>query len=162
MLEEEIRLYASHHQFYVQDGKPHGSPDAPTFWTKEASDNRLAIGDGLLGIGTGTYGFVKIRVEQHESEPLLDLDQWDHVTECDLEVRTNLLLINGCLERSGLFFKVEPGSYCVRACHANLAQSEQEVPRGWSGDFGDWYLVQFWPSKRLGLRIRKRRTVTRV
>jgi hypothetical protein len=78
MVEKEIRLYASHHQFYVQDSEPRGSSGDPSFWTKEASDNRLAMGDGLLAIGTGTYDFVKVLVEQHESAPVLRLDQWNH------------------------------------------------------------------------------------
>ena len=43
-LEEEIRLYASHHQFYVQDSEPLGKADDPAFWTVEALDMRLAVG----------------------------------------------------------------------------------------------------------------------
>ena len=118
------------------------------FWTQEASHNRLAIGDGLLAIGTGTYDFVKVR-QQHDLAPPLNLAAWDHVTECDLEVKSRFILIMGCLSQSGLFFEVKPGHYRVRACHANLAQSEQEVPSNWTGDLRDWYLVQFWPSKSL-------------
>jgi hypothetical protein len=157
MVEEEIRLYASHHQFYVQDSEPSGSSDDSTFWTKEACKNRLAIGDGLIGIGTGTYDFVKVRVEQHDAEPPVDLDQWDHVTESGLQIRTKFVLIMGCLSQSGLFFQVKPGHYRVRACHANLAESEQEVPNDWKGGFQDWYLIQFWPSKPLRAKILKRR-----
>jgi hypothetical protein len=57
---EEIRLYASHHQFYVQDSEPRSTAGDPTFWTKEAAEDRLAIGHGLLAVGTGTYDFVKV------------------------------------------------------------------------------------------------------
>src|SRR5438552_3037430 len=105
MNEEETRLYASHCQFYVQDSEPRGTSDDPSFWTTEASDNRLAIGDGLLAIGTGTYGFVKVRVEQHDSKPQVQLKQWDHVTECGLDVKTRFILVMGCLSDSGLFFR---------------------------------------------------------
>jgi hypothetical protein len=157
MVEEETRLYAAYHQFYVQDSEPRGSPDNPTFWTKEASDNRLAIGDGLVAIGTGTYGSVKVRVEHHGSEPEVDLTQWDHVTECGLDVRTSLILVMGCISQSGLFFLVKPGYYRVRACHANLAESEMEVPATWSGPFGDWYVIQFWPANPSKAGILKRR-----
>lgn len=157
MVEEEIRLYASHCQFYVQDRVPPGPIDETTFWTTEASNNRLAIGDGELAIGTGSYDFVRVRVEIHVSEPPVDLGQWDHVTECGLEVKTNLIFIIGCLSTSGLFFEVKPRHYRVRACHANLAQSEKEVPSNWTGEFGDWYLLQFWPSVPLKPQVLKRR-----
>ena len=157
MIKEEIQLYASHHQFYVQDSEPRGSADDPSFWTQEASDNRLAVGDGLLAVGTGTYGFGKVRVEEHNAKPKVSLAQWDHVTECGLEVESRFVLIMGCLSQSGLFFCVKPGHYRVRACHANLTESEQEVPSNWEGDFRDWYLVQFWPSKRLKHRVLKQR-----
>jgi len=157
MVEEEIRLYASHHQFYVQDSEPRGAADDPSFWTKEAYDNRLAVGDGLLAVGTGTYGFVKVRVEQHDAEPPLELSEWDHVTECALEVRTPFLLIMGCLSQSGLFFEVKPRHYRVRVGHANLGESEQEVPGNWTGEFNDWYLVQFWPGELSQPNVLKRR-----
>jgi hypothetical protein len=157
MVEEEIRLYASHHQFYVQDSEPRGTADDPSFWTKEASDNRLAVGDGLLAVGTGTYGFVKVRGEQHDSEPPLELSEWDHVTECGLEVRTRFLLIMGCLSQSGLFFEVQPRHYHIRVCHAKLGESEQEVPSTWSGEFNDWYLIQFWPGEAVKPKVLKRR-----
>lgn len=158
MVEEGIRLYASHHQFYIEDGVVQaGDIDEATFWTKDASIRRLAVSDKLLGIRTGSYQLVKVRVEHHDSEPPLDLTQWDHVTEASLKVKTALILIRGCLSTSGLFFEVQPGHYCVRACHANLAESEQEVPSNWTGQFGDWYLVQFWPSMPLKPRVLKQR-----
>jgi hypothetical protein len=78
--------------------------------------------------------------------PAVEIALWDHVTEAGLEVEAKLLLIMGCLSNSGLFFEVEPAHYRVRACHANLAESEQEVPSNWTGEFHDWYLLQFWPS----------------
>jgi hypothetical protein len=158
MIENETRIYASHSQFYVQDGvlRP-GAIDEQTFWTKEASARRVAVGKGILGIGTGSYDFVKVRVEHHDSNPHLDLGQWDHVAEAGLDVETELILVMGCLSPTGLFFEVKPGHYRVRACQANLADSEQEVPRNWTSEFGDWYLVQFWPSHPLEPQVLKQR-----
>jgi hypothetical protein len=154
MVEEEIRLYASHHQFYVQDSEPLGSSDSPDFWTRQACEDQLAVGDGLLGIGTGSYDFVRVRVQEHQAEPALQLSEWDHVVEAGLEVRTRYLLVMGCLSSSGLFFRVQPGHYRVRCCQANLAASEDST-----GDAGDWYLVQFWPAEPSGARVLKRWTV---
>jgi hypothetical protein len=143
---QELRIFASHNQFYVMDSDYRGDSADPSFWTQETYHRRLAIGYGLLGIGTGTYGVVTVRAEEHRAEPPLDLAEWDHITECNLEMKTQFMLIMGCLDDSGLFFKVSPGTYRVHVCHANLEESEQEVSGEWEGDFGDWYLVQFWPS----------------
>ncbi|MEX2212725.1 MAG: hypothetical protein WD768_01270 [Phycisphaeraceae bacterium] len=161
MNSEEIELYASHSQFYIQDSTPRGTPGDPTFWTEEASDNRLAIGDGLIGVGTGTYGFVKVRVEEHQTIPPLDILQWDHVTECGLEVASGFLTMMGCLSSSGLFFEVKPAHYRVRVCHANLSDSEREFPRVGRERFGDWYLVQFWPSHPEDAQVLKYRKAIR-
>jgi hypothetical protein len=150
MIAEEIRLYASHHQFYVQDSEPLGSSDSPDFWTQQAWDHHLAIANGLLGIGTGSYDFVRVRVEEHQAEPPLELSQWDHISEAGLEIRTWYLLVMGCLSSSGLFFRVRPGHYRVRCRQANLVASTDST-----GDAGDWYLVQFWPSKPSGARVLK-------
>jgi hypothetical protein len=65
MVEEEICLYASHRQFYVQDSEPAGTSDGPDFWTQQASADRLAVADGLLGIGTGSHDFVRVQVQEH-------------------------------------------------------------------------------------------------
>jgi hypothetical protein len=148
---DEIRLYASHRQFYVQDSEPLGSSDAPDFWTEQASDDHLAIADGLLGIGTGSYDFVRVRVEEHRADPRLELSEWDCVVEAGLNIRSRYLLVMGCLSTSGLFFTVRPGHYRVRCCQANLAASADST-----ADAGDWYLVQFWPSERSETRILKR------
>lgn len=154
---EEIKLYASHHQFLVQDSDPIGSTDDENFWTEDASRDRLALTDGILGIGTGSYGFVPVRVEKHTKPPLLNLSEWDHVTECSLQIRSRFLLTMGCLSDSGLFFSVKPGSFRVRACHANLAESELEVSSDWKEGFNDWYLIQFWAEKSKKTKILKRR-----
>jgi hypothetical protein len=157
MIAEELRVYASHRQFYVQDSDPPGTTDDPAFWSEEACRNRLAVADGILGIGTGSYDFVKVRVEQHDSQPRLKLSKWDHVTEAGLEVRTKFLLVLGCLSSSGLFFRVRPGHYRVRCCHANLAASVDST-----GDAGDWYLVQFWLCAPPEARTRTRPTEARI
>ncbi len=156
MNEEESRLYASYSEFYIQDSEPVGTAADETFWTPEAGDNRMAIGDGILAVGTSSYAMVKVRVEDHDSEPPLDLSQWDHVTEATLVFRSKLLLVSGCLSSSGLFFQMEPGSYRVRCCHANLVESETE---GWTGegDPGDWYSVHFWPAAYAPPTVLKRR-----
>jgi hypothetical protein len=148
---EEIRIYASHRQFYVQDSEPRGIPGDDTFWTTAASDNRLAITDGIVGIGTGSYANVMVKVEVTTAKPPLEISDWDHVTEAGLDLHTKLLMIEGCISSSGLYFRVEPGHYRVRCCAANLAAAVD------CGDgAGDSYFVQVWPSRRAPPRVLKR------
>lgn len=147
---EEFRLFASHHQFYVQDSDPIGSMGDPSFWSPESQITRLAKVEGILGIATGSYDEVRVRVEQHTDEPSVDLSAWDHVIEAELTLRSEILLVYGCISPSGIFFFVEPRRYRIRCCQANLAASAD-----CTGEAGDWYLVQFWPSEQEETRILK-------
>lgn len=156
---EEIRLYASHRQFLIQDSEALGKTDDEFFWSEEAHHRRLAVADGIIGVGTASYDFVKIRMEHQLTAPELTLEEWDHVTECGLEVRTGRILVMSCISRSGLFTDVIPGHYRVRVCHANLDQSESEAGPKWDGTAGDWYLIQLWASPSLPLQILKQRCV---
>lgn len=151
MVVEEIRHYTSHHQFYVQDSEPIGSPGDPSFWTRASTEDRVAIGDGLLAFGTGSYDVVRIRVEFHQAAPEIDPEQWDHIVEAGLQVRTRTVLVFGCIRMSGLFFRVRPGHFRVRCCMANLLLATDST-----GDAGDWYQVQFWPSEPEGPKVMKR------
>src|SRR5262245_10732614 len=145
----KLRVYASHRQFYVRDSDPLGDTGAPSFWTDRACRDHLAITDGVLGIGTGSYGFVRVTVEVHDAEPPLDLAGWDHVTEAGLDVDSGALRVTGPFEQ-GEDFEVEPGHYRVRCCHANRAGA---VP---SGTGRDRYLVQVWPADPAPPRVLKR------
>ena len=108
MVDHEIQVDAAYSQFYFQDSEPRGNTGDPSFWTEEASARRLAVVDVIIGIGASTNGLIKVRVEEHDTEPELDLTQWDHVTECSLDIRSKFILVKGCLDQSGLFFKVVP------------------------------------------------------
>src|SRR5262245_36860637 len=116
-----LRVYASHTQFYVQDSEPLGDTGDRSFWSDQACRDHLALADGILGIGTASYGFVRVEVELHDSEPPLDPNRWDHVTEAGLDVDSGTLVVIGCAVTDGDDFEVEPGHYRVRCCHANRA-----------------------------------------
>jgi len=151
MSQEEIRLYASHGQFYVQDSQSASDTGDPSFWSPKACRDRLARAEGILGIGTGSYDFVTVRAESFSVRPAVDLGQWAHVTEASLQVPSGLILLYGCLSDSGLFFRTQRGSYRVRCCHANLAAAVDST-----GNAGDWYAVQFWPARPSAARVLKR------
>ena len=147
----EQQLYASHHQFYVEDGVSPGNTGDPSFWTKDATEDRLAVVPRTVGIGTGTYGNVRVITEVHDGEPPVDLAEWDHVTEASLNIESGTLRVIGCLDLTGEDFKVSPGPYRVRCCHANLAESDEYGEEG-----RDWYVLQVWQAPESPRRIIKR------
>ena len=78
--------------------------------------------------------------ELHTSEPAVQFDRWEHVSEGPLEMKTSDLVILNCMGQSANHFDVEPGLYRVRCCHANLAGGVD------SGEGTDWYCIQIWPA----------------
>ena len=71
--QREQQLYADYNQFYVQDSNAPGNTGDPAFWTERAFSDKLALVDGIIGIGTVTYGDVRVRSEVHDSAPQFDL-----------------------------------------------------------------------------------------
>ena len=55
----QLDFWTTHHQFYIADKSSPFRTDSDDFWTTQATDDRLAIEEGLLGIGTECYGPVK-------------------------------------------------------------------------------------------------------
>jgi len=134
------RLYASYNQFYIEDKNGLGDTSSSDFWTPEAFRNKVAVVPGTVGIGTGTYGDVRVYTEIHDTPPPVDLAVWDHVTEAGLDVKSGMVRVIGCLDVQEENFAISPGSYRVRCCHADLAEAND------TGGGGDWYVVQVWPA----------------
>jgi hypothetical protein len=158
----DYTVYASHHQFYLRDraaGPAEGSPD---FWTREAFVARLAVGPGVIGIGTESYGNVRVALEVKLVEPPLeDLDAWDHVVEGPLDVTSGRMIIHGIddvgLEDSDPVvrarqFTLPPGSYRVRVYGAGFATVVNE-------EGNDSYRLVIWPAPAATRRVLKQAPV---
>lgn len=115
-----FNLFADYFQFYLQDEAAKG--DLSESWTEEAVNRLLAVAPGTVGIGTVRNMDVPVSVEVLAVEPALDLKAWQHVVECSLEVTSPRLVIAGCTDYfpDAARIQVEPGSYRVRACFAEL------------------------------------------
>lgn len=146
---QEVSVYASHYQFYVQDSEPEGDPGTPQFWSSQALDDYLAVDSDIMAVGTASYGTVRVRAEVHDAEPPI-ADAWDHITEAGVLVPSGTLRVEGCLDTTGVNFAVMPGPYRVRCCHANRSAGVD------FGDGGDWYLIQVWPGQGPERRVVKR------
>jgi hypothetical protein len=136
----DFELFADYFQFYLQDETAVGNlSDA---WTAEAQANRIAVAPGTVGIGTARNMVVPVVLEVLPSEPNDSPDEWDHIAEAGLTIRSGTLVVAGCTD----FFPdaarvpLAPSEYRVRLYAAGLRSVS---PNGLEGD--DRYRIAIWP-----------------
>jgi hypothetical protein len=150
----DFELFADYFQFYLQDDLE-GIGDLSDAWTQEALDRLLAVAIGTVGVGTVRNMTVPVAVELHRSEPESDIQSWDHVTECDVELRSGRLVVAGCTDYfpGAARIPVPPGLYRVRTSYGDLNSLSSD---GLDGQ--DHYRVQLWQTSELGgVRVLRRR-----
>src|SRR6516162_9287098 len=92
-LTHRLDLFADYFQFYLQDEPVEGN--LGNSWTKEAVQRLLAIAPGTIGVGTVRNMTVPVTIEVRATEPEEDLSQWDHVTECSINVCSGKIVVAG-------------------------------------------------------------------
>ena len=145
-------LFADYFQFYLQDEDADG--DLSEEWTDETFNNLLAIAPGTIGVGTVRNMDVPVEVEVLDSAPDESFDAWDHVNECDLEIKSGTIVVAGCTDyfAEAARIQVEPGNYRARIYYGDLNSLSDD---GLDGD--DHYKVALWRSEPGGLRNLKSR-----
>lgn len=134
----ETEVYASHRQFYLVD--PEAKSRADLVWDGQGLERHLGVSEGIVAVGTIGYCDVPVRLELWEAEPPADLDDWDHVVDASLELRSGRLglgWVEGPAELKPL--EVLPGVYRLRSSAAGLDGADEM-------DGGDRYRIQLWPS----------------
>jgi hypothetical protein len=135
----KLDFYTQHSQFYICDSHSSLKTDAHEFWTDEAYESRLAVEEGVLGVGTECYGPVKGELEiLKEENRSVKTDSFDHIVEGRLEIKSGRLRILDCPNASiALDIPLADGIYRVRIYSSNLASV--------NGDEGDdFYRVEIW------------------
>jgi hypothetical protein len=135
----EYKLFADYHQFYLQDESVEGN--LGDSWTPEAVARDLAVAPGTIGIGTVRNATVPVVVEITDSKPDDDLNRWDQVTECSIEVTSGRLVVAGCTDYfpDAARIDVPPGSYRARIYSGNLNSVSDD-----GLDCDDHYRVALW------------------
>lgn len=136
----ELDFDTSYNQFFIVNKEGKSDTDSTDFWTAEAFEARMAIGEGLVGIGTQCYGPVKASlIIQTQPNDNFELDAYDHIVEGSLKIHSGVLQVLDCPNSSvELEVKVPPGNYRVRVYSSNLASV--------NGDEGDdFYQLEVWP-----------------
>lgn len=145
-----LDFYTSHHQFYICDKGSSGDTASDGFWTEDAFNDRLAIEDGILGIGTECYGPIRGEViilnAKNES---IDSDLYDHIVEGGIEIKSGMVQILDCPSSEiQLELSVKPGFYRTRIYSINLPSVD--------GDEGeDFYKIEIWPDSEMARTVLK-------
>ena len=153
MSRAQLTLFADYFQFYLQDENAAG--DLSESWTEEATANLLALAPGTIGVGTVRNMDVRVEVEVTDIEPYVDLDRWDQVVDCSIEVPSGRLVVAGCTDYfpDAKRIEVAAGPYRARILYGGL---DTLSPDGLEGD--DHYLVSLWPHPVVPPRFLKRRS----
>lgn len=152
----EYKLFADYFQFYLQDeSRPDTDPSG--LWTKEAVDRLLAVGSGILMVGTVRNMTVPVTVEIRDAEPDEKADTWDQVNECSLEVPSGRIVVAACTDYfpDAARITVPPGLYRVRCYYASLDALSEDGLEG-----NDLYRIVLWPERSpVPLRVIKQRNI---
>jgi hypothetical protein len=85
------------HQFYLVNQSSPFRTDSDDFWTTQASTDKLAVEEEILGVGTECYGPVKGDLQVSDIEPgEQDFSDYDHVVEGSLELKSGVLQVFPC------------------------------------------------------------------
>jgi hypothetical protein len=149
----KLDFYTSYNQFYLYDKASPGNTDSDNFWTAEAYNDRLALEEGVLGIGTGCYGHVKGEIDILAKENgVIDTNQYDHIVEGGLELRSGILQVLDCPNSEiELEAKLKPGIYRVRIYSSNLISTDIDENEG-----NDYYKIEIWPDTSMQRKVLKR------
>jgi hypothetical protein len=144
-------LFADYFQFYLQDEDADG--DLSDSWTEQATRDLLAVTVGTIGVGTVRNMDVPVEVEIHDSEPVYDANEWDHIVECGFDVPSGKIVIAGCTDYfpDAARIHISPGSYRGRVHYGNLNSLSKDALDG-----EDHYKIALWQSGDQSIRVIKR------
>lgn len=131
-----------YYQFYILDSKTKAKTDADDFWCPDADKRRLAIGEGLLGVTTTTYGDVigGLRLLLKKPENLL-IDA-KHIIEASIKIPSGVLQIKNCTAyETKLELPVEKGTYRIRITTQSCVHVTDKVEEN-----EDHYIIEMWKS----------------
>lgn len=157
MEKKYFKFYTDYHQFYLEDSDDESKGDAGSsdFWSEEAFKERLALANGIIGVGVESSGNdIKGEIEILEKPVNIDYSKYDHIVEAGINIESGKLEIFNCPDHHlELSVKVAPGKYRVRTYSLNLA-SVKETDMAHETD-NDYYRIELWPSDDMERKVLK-------
>ncbi|MGV4413591.1 hypothetical protein [Chryseobacterium sp. T1] len=144
-----------YNQFYLEDKGNNSDTVSFDFWNEDAFNERLALSNKIIGVGTQSYGNIKGEIEILEKPNTnIDYSKYDHIVEGGINIGSGELQIldspNSHLELS---LKVTPGKYKVRVYSSNLASvKEPDLPNDTDNDY---YRIELWKSDEMERKVLK-------
>lgn len=150
-MKQNFEFDTQYNQFYIRDSFAPIELGGTDFWTKEAYGKRLAIAEGILGIGTECYGPVKGELELLDRvNENFDINKFDHIVEGGINVGSGTLEVLDCPTVTvQLIINLNPGRYRVRIYSSNL----NSVEGGEAGN--DYYRIELWSDNNISRKVLK-------
>ncbi|MCW3162852.1 hypothetical protein [Chryseobacterium oryctis] len=157
MKKQYFKFSTQYRQFYIEDKDDNekGNAGLPDFWSEEAFNSRLAMVNGVIGVGTESYGNIKGEIEVLEKPNTnIDYTKYDHVVEGGINISSGELQIKDCPNANlELSLKIDPGKYRVRIYSSNLdSVKDYDLPNDTDDDY---YRIELWKSDDMERRVLK-------
>lgn len=137
----KFELFADYFQVYIMDEA--ANDDTSEIWTDEALNLKLGIAKNTLAIGTFRNVDIDLEVEILGNEPVVDLAEWDHVSQGYLTITSGKCAVFGCTDYfpDAERIAISRGEYAAYS----LAKGLDTITEEWK-EANDYYKVILWPS----------------
>jgi len=144
MKKNKFEIFADYHMIFVQDDAMKDEYSDVDWSDEDLRDMLYIIKSGFI-IGTARNMTVPFTVNIHESEPVINQQEWDQIVACSIDLPSGVLSISGTSDYIEDHKKIEltPGTYNAVICYAGLSTISED---GLEGD--DSYFLNIWPSDR--------------
>jgi hypothetical protein len=151
----QFDIFADYFQLYLMDDR--ADDDTSEIWTDEALDLKLAVAKNTVAVGTYRNIDVKFELEVLESEPQVDLNEWDHVSLGFVSFPSGRCAVYGCTDYLPDAKRIEfpKGNYAL----LSLAKGLDSITVEWE-PADDLYKVILWPSDSKYCKSLKRYEIT--
>lgn len=143
----------AYNQFYLADKDSPAATDSNSFWTEEAFADKLAVEEGILGVCTGTYSYVKCEISFLAHRPdETSFEGYDQVVEASLEVKSGVLQLLNCPDS----MVIAKHSLPIRIYRVRVITSGLESIIDEDIEANDKYLIELWPELPTPREVLKR------
>ncbi len=154
-MRHKFEFYTFYNQFYIENKGGNADTSSDSFWTEKSFKDGLAIGEGIIGVGTKSYGYIKGDIEVlAKSRDNVNFDLYDHIVEGGINIDSGTLEIRNCPDASlELSLKIKPGKYRIRIYGSNYdSVLEPDLAKNTDKDY---YKIEIWPDNNMECKILK-------